>query len=63
MVCENDILEIPEKIPMARPMDIWMKDWSGPVRDEFLPRCICGLTGEQKFMVYSLERFLNRIEG
>lgn len=56
-------LEIPEKIPMARPMDIWMKDWEGPMRDEFLPQCVCGLTGEQKFMIYSLERFLNRIEG
>ena len=57
------MLEIPEKIPMARPMDIWMKDWTGPMRDEFLPQCTCGLTGEQKFMVYSLERFLNRITG
>lgn len=57
------MLEIPEKIPMARPMDLWMKDWTGPARDEFLPNCINGMTGEQKFMVYSLERFLNMIEG
>ena len=48
---------------MARPMDIWMREWAGPTRDEFLPQCVRGLTGEQKFMVYSLERFLNRIAG
>lgn len=54
--------EIPEKIPMARPMDFWMKDWEGPVRDEFLPNCVSDLTGEQKYLVYSLERFLNAIE-
>ncbi len=56
-------LPVPEKIPMARPMDLWMKDWEGPVRDEFLHGCINGLTGEQKFNIYSLERFLNAIEG
>jgi len=55
-------LPIPEKIPMARPMDIWMKDWAGPQREEFLPNCTEGLTGEQKFLTYSLERFLNRID-
>jgi len=56
-------LPIPEKIPMARPMDIWMKDWEGPKRDEFLPDCLEGLTGEQKFLCYSLERFLNRLDS
>lgn len=56
-------LEVPEKLPMSRPMEDWMKNWKGPVRDEFLPNCIENLTGEQKFLVYSLERFLNLIEG
>ncbi len=51
--------EIPEKIPMARPMDLWMANWQGPKRDEFIPNCIDGLTGEQKFNIYSLERFMN----
>lgn len=51
--------EIPEKIAMARAVDIWLKDWAGPVRSEFRENCIAGLTGEQKFLVYSLERFLD----
>ena len=55
-------LEIPEKIPMGRPADEWMKDWRGPMRDEFIPGCVNSLTGEQKLLVYSLERFLNLIE-
>lgn len=55
-------LPVPEKIPMARPMDLWMSDWKGPVREEFLPGCIEGMTGEQKYNIYSLERFLNAIE-
>ncbi len=56
-------IEVPEKVPMSRPAEDWMKNWKGPVRDEFLADCIEGLTGEQKFLVYSLERFLNLIEA
>ena len=55
-------LPVPEKIAMPRAMNQWMADWTGPVRQEFLPNCIDGMTGEQKFLVYSLERFLNLIE-
>lgn len=53
---------VPEKIAMARAVDQWLKDWMGPIREEFVPNCIEGMTGEQKFLVYSLERFLNLIE-
>ena len=53
--------DIPEKIAMARAVDVWLDSWSGPERDEFLPGCINGLTGEQKFLIYALERFLNII--
>jgi len=52
---------VPEKIPMSRPAEEWMKDWQGPVRKEFIPGCVEHLTGEQKLLVYSLERFLNLI--
>lgn len=52
---------VPEKIAMARAVDYWLKDWHGPKRDEFIPGCVQGMTGEQKFLVYSLERFLNLI--
>ncbi|MCI8599481.1 MAG: asparagine synthase [Lachnospiraceae bacterium] len=51
--------EVPEKIAMARAVDTWLKDWEGPKRKEFKEGCIEGMTGEQKFLVYSLERYLN----
>ena len=54
---------VPEKIPMSRPAEDWMKNWNGPVRDEFLPNCVDNLTGEQKLLIYSLERFLNLIDA
>lgn len=56
-------LNIPEKLPMSRPATYWMKEWTGPSRDEFLPGCVEQLTGEQKLLLYSLERFLNLIEN
>lgn len=51
--------KVPEKIAMARAVDVWLADWEGPKRKEFKKNCIEGMTGEQKFLVYSLERFLN----
>jgi asparagine synthetase B (glutamine-hydrolysing) len=56
-------LDIPWKLPMSRPATDWMKDWDGPKRPEFIPGCVEGMTGEQKLLTYSLERFLNLIEG
>lgn len=55
-------MEVPEKLPMSRPADTWMKDWEGPHREEFLPGCIEGLTGEQKLLLFSLERFMDLME-
>lgn len=55
-------LEVPEKIAMARSVDYWLKDWIGPKRSEFKENCIEGLNGEQKFLLYSLERFLNLLD-
>ena len=51
--------EAPDKIPMPRATDIWLEDWSGPTRDEFIPNCVHSLTGDQKWMLYCLEEFLN----
>lgn len=56
------MLDIPEKIGMSRPAEEWMQSWKGPTRKEFLPDCMDGLSGEQKLLLYSLERFLNLIE-
>lgn len=56
-------LEVPEKIAMARAVDRWLADWEGPSRKEFKNKeLVKNMTGEQKFMIYSLERFLNLIE-
>jgi asparagine synthetase B (glutamine-hydrolysing) len=50
------------KLPMPRGVGIWLKDWDGPSRDEFLPNCVNGLDGDQRWYVYVLEWFLNLIE-
>ncbi len=55
-------IEVPEKLPMSRPADEWLRGWEGPTRSEFIPGCVAGLTGEQKLLVYSLERFLNLVD-
>ena len=53
--------QIPEKLPMPRPVNEWLKDWKGPTREEFLENCVIGLNGDQKWLVYILEKFLNLI--
>lgn len=55
--------QMPAKIPMPRPMNEWMKDWTGPTRPEFWPHCTDGMTGDQKWMVWALERYLNMLDG
>jgi len=55
--------EIPEKIPFARPMDDWFSNWEGPSRSEFLDNLnISQFSGEQKWLIYCLENFLNLFE-
>ncbi len=53
---------VPPKIPMPRPVDQWFADWTGPVRPEFLPHCTDTMTGDQKWLVYCLEWFLNLLD-
>lgn len=56
--------EIPEKIPMPRPVDMYFEKWSGPTRDEFKKNLDMNqFTGNQKWQIWCLERFLNLIEG
>ena len=50
---------VPPKTPMPRPMNEWLKDWKGPKRQEFWENCVDGLTGDQKWLLWSLETFLN----
>ncbi|MBN1777830.1 MAG: asparagine synthase [Clostridiales bacterium] len=53
---------VPLKLPMPRPMSEWLKGWPGPVRDEFWPHCTDTMTGDQKWLVWSLERFLDILD-
>lgn len=52
----------PVKIPMPRAVSQWLQNWEGPTRPEFLPHCADGLKGDQRWMIFILERFLNSIE-
>lgn len=52
--------EVPEKIPMPRPVDLIFKNWEGPKREEFkkdIP--MDNLTGNQKWQLWCAELFLN----
>lgn len=53
--------KIPEKIPFPRAVDIWLKDWKGPVRSEFKKDFIQNFSGDQKWLVFALEHFVNQI--
>ena len=56
-------LPVPEKLPMPRPVDAYFKDWTGPVRPEFREDIdMSRYTGNQKWLIWCLERFLNLIE-
>jgi hypothetical protein len=49
----------PDKIAFARPMDSWLKDWPGPKRPTFRENIdISRFTGDQKWIIYCLDRFL-----
>ena len=47
---------------MPRPTNEWFKNWSGPIRSEFYPHCTDTMSGDQKWLVWALEKFLNMYE-
>ena len=53
---------MPQKIPMPRPVNEWFADWKGPTRPEFLPHCTDLMTGDQKWMVWCLERYFDNLD-
>lgn len=54
---------VPEKIPMPRPVDSYFADWKGPTRPEFLDDIdISKYDGNQRWLIWCLEQFLNMIE-
>lgn len=57
-------IQVPPKIAFARPMGEWMKFYKGPSREEFIPNLdMKKFTGEQKWLIYCLERFMNLMEN
>lgn len=57
-------LPIPYKTPMPRPVDSYFKNWNGPSRPEFKKDIdMSKFTGNQKWQIWCLERFLNLFEG
>ncbi len=53
----------PVKIPMPRAVTQWLSDWEGPQRSEFIPHCADGLKGDQRWMIFILEMFLNLLDN
>lgn len=57
-------IPVPNKVPMPRPVDSYFASWEGPVRPEFRDDIdINKYSGNQKWQMYCLERFLNMNEG
>lgn len=53
-------IKVPEKIPMPRSVNDWMENWEGPKRHEFREDInINNFTGDQKWLIFCLEWFLN----
>lgn len=54
---------VPQKKPMPRPVDAYFANWEGPKRKEFREDIdITKYSGNQKWLLYCLERFLNLYE-
>lgn len=54
---------IPKKTPMPRPVNEWLTlHWNGVKREEFWENCTEGMTGDEKWLVFCLEEFLNMID-
>lgn len=51
---------VPQKLPMPRPVDAYFAEWGGPKRKEFRSDIdIARYSGNQKWLLWCLERFLN----
>ncbi len=54
-------IPIPTKIPMPRATTQWLKDYK-TTRPEFIENCTENMTGDQKWLCWCLEQFLNMHE-
>ena len=60
----KNLSQIPKKIPFARPMDEWLYNWSGPKREEFIKGIdMSNFSGNQKWLIFCLEYFLNYFDN
>lgn len=50
--------EVPKKIPMPRPMNEWLQNYQGPKLDIFKEFDVSKLTGDQKWLVNCLDKFV-----
>lgn len=56
-------IPVPNKVPMPRPVDAYFKTWEGPKRSEFRKDIdMKKYTGNQKWQMYCLEKFLEMNE-
>ena len=56
-------IPVPNKVPMPRPVDEYFKKWAGPNRPEFRDDIdMSKFTGNQKWQMYCLEKFLEMNE-
>ena len=56
-------IPIPNKVPMPRPVDVYFRTWDGPKRPEFRNNIDMNkFTGNQKWQMYCLEKFLTMNE-
>ena len=57
-------IPVPNKNPMPRPVDAYFADWKGPARSEFKDNLeMSKFTGNQKWQLWCLERWLDTNEG
>lgn len=56
-------ISVPNKVPMPRPVDAYFAKWEGPKRHEFKKNLdMESFTGNQKWQMYCLEKFLSMYE-
>ena len=56
-------IPVPNKVPMPRPVDQYFNNWNGPIRKEFKRNLDMNkFSGNQKWQLYCLERFLELFE-
>lgn len=54
--------DVPPKTPMPRPMNEWFENWNGPENDIFYTNCAKNMSGDQKWLIWILNKFLSDIE-